>query len=481
MNQKFYLCVLAISFSVLFGCQPNPETNALIGKRNTEMLDAALKGADPTISLQEKYQIPSEYTGQIKSKNQRIIVEFKAKLTVPKTNSIPLLRVVSADFTQETVYTLFNNLCKNTIMTQYTEVRTKNEIAQTILDLQSRLELEEDWEQRQEIERALIKWKEDYLKAPEAIQQIISDGTLSNNEILDPKSEKVIATYTGLVAEERRATSIGKLFQVVNNTDLKQSFLSSAENQVIGLRLKRDAVVLYTNYGIPLASSNHSICEVEEIDGKHKNEILSMAISAATQLMEDCNLNDFEMNRIYQVVSEKDRSIIAYQITYTRAVNGTPFVFISGASGGKNDSAAPSWTYETLCVSANEDGVFQFIWQAPIEITEIVTENASLLTFSEMFERATRGLISKYSYESSANLDHIRISINEITLSLQRIIEQNSYDSGLAVPAWNMYGDVSYYYSDGSCYSHTNTDDYRKSLISINAVDGSIIDSDLGY
>jgi hypothetical protein len=67
--------------------------------------------------------------------------------------------------------------------------------------------------------------------------------------------------------------------------------------------------------------------------------------------------------------------------------------------------------------------------------------------------------------------------INRVTLSLHRIIEQNSNESGLLVPVWSFYGKLV-----------TDPDDpvFRSeilgvSFLTINAIDGSIIDLYKGY
>ena len=58
-----------------------------------------------------------------------------------------------------------------------------------------------------------------------------------------------------------------------------------------------------------------------------------------------------------------------------------------------------------------------------------------------------------------------------------RIIEPNAADSGLLVPAWDFYGTRTIKYIDGA----ENATSSNMILLSVNAIDGTIIDLSKGY
>ena len=73
-----------------------------------------------------------------------------------------------------------------------------------------------------------------------------------------------------------------------------------------------------------------------------------------------------------------------------------------------------------------------------------------------------------------------------ITLSLQRISERDNMNYGLLTPVWNFWGTQLYHYEDGSMLWWNNMDSAlgpcsAYPLLSINAVDGSVIDPMQGY
>lgn len=83
-------------------------------------------------------------------------------------------------------------------------------------------------------------------------------------------------------------------------------------------------------------------------------------------------------------------------------------------------------------------------------------------------------------YEAQAEYSKEDIEISRVTLSLHRIIEQNSNESGLLVPAWNFYGKQISTLNDPDGYSEP-IETLNQSFLTINAIDGSIIDISKGY
>lgn len=60
-----------------------------------------------------------------------------------------------------------------------------------------------------------------------------------------------------------------------------------------------------------------------------------------------------------------------------------------------------------------------------------------------------------------------------------RVKEQNAEGSGLIIPVWDFFG--SYYRSDDPEGTTPQGSDGYESLLTINAIDGSIIDRSSGY
>ena len=63
---------------------------------------------------------------------------------------------------------------------------------------------------------------------------------------------------------------------------------------------------------------------------------------------------------------------------------------------------------------------------------------------------------------------------------LQRLTDQADLTEGILVPVWNFYGDIISHWADGSA-NHEWGRMYPQIVLSVNAVNGNIIQTDKGY
>lgn len=176
---------------------------------------------------------------------------------------------------------------------------------------------------------------------------------------------------------------------------------------------------------------------------------------------------------------------MGYIISFFREVNGV-IVTTDEGSSYVDDAWGKQWMYERLSISVCADGIYSVEWFSPHEITDVFTEDSALLPFSDivnvfklMFrvthepqddpvKPRTDGLDSRVRHD---------YTIERAVLSLRRIMERDNVESGLLIPVWDFYGYETITYADGKAL--TMPDVY--SMLTINAVDGSIIDVKKGY
>jgi hypothetical protein len=70
--------------------------------------------------------------------------------------------------------------------------------------------------------------------------------------------------------------------------------------------------------------------------------------------------------------------------------------------------------------------------------------------------------------------DKSTLNITKVKLGLMRVLEQNK-DTGLIIPVWDFFGSQTW---EGQSYKN---DDPSHSFLTINAIDGSIINREAGY
>ena len=168
---------------------------------------------------------------------------------------------------------------------------------------------------------------------------------------------------------------------------------------------------------------------------------------------------------------------LCYLVTCQRMVEQYSCASIFGYSGtpGSDSEFGSAWIYERLVFLVNDEGIVYAEWASPLEICDIRVYSCNLLPFSEIqqiFEKMVR-VIWQYQAKDCLSLT---CNITEARLELMRVLEQGSTDNGLLIPVWNFYGTRQRSFANG------NTDETLHGImLTINAIDGSIIDRALGY
>ena len=149
------------------------------------------------------------------------------------------------------------------------------------------------------------------------------------------------------------------------------------------------------------------------------------------------------------------------------------------AQGDEEVAVGKSWSYEYMIVAVDDEGIVNVHWQGPLEVTQVLTENTAIKPWSEIqnvFEKMI--VIKNAAYEETNMYTSVTIDITNVSLSLQRVMERDSYTTGVLVPVWNFYGTMTCEQTEGEplllqC-GYTP-------FISINAIDGSVVDVNKGY
>lgn len=208
------------------------------------------------------------------------------------------------------------------------------------------------------------------------------------------------------------------------------------------------------------------------------------AKAKAEELLSKLGLTDFrfsEGGKFSELLGGLDEDAdfvydVVYLLRYIREVDGVQLTQSSGAKfvigeDSSNPNRKQMWPGESVEIRINDRGIIGFQYNAPLEITETVVEGTSLKPFEEVkgiFEQMVPMVLADSDYEFKAQVDRVR-------LSYSRISEKDSFDTGLVVPVWSFEGKASAYSEEYLMYESSGT------LLAINAIDGSVIDANLGY
>ena len=161
-----------------------------------------------------------------------------------------------------------------------------------------------------------------------------------------------------------------------------------------------------------------------------------------------------------------------YRLYYAREVNGiriTPEAQYGARYA--HETMNPVLRYEHLYLDVDKNGVFELRWSDPIEVTERVAEDCELLSFEQIMDIfATIAPLSIQHMEGEGNNT---LSINRAVLGYMCLQERGKPTSYRLVPVWDFYG--------VRTFAREHYDFHNWSWLTINAIDGTIIDRELGY
>lgn len=120
------------------------------------------------------------------------------------------------------------------------------------------------------------------------------------------------------------------------------------------------------------------------------------------------------------------------------------------------------WRNEKIQLEIGTDGILAFRWEMPCQVTQVITDSASLMPFDKIAGIA--GLMLPETQEGS--LSRQTLTVHRADLTLMRIRDKGT-TTGRVVPVWDFWGSA-----DG---------DFDQVLLTLNAVDGSVISRAFGY
>ncbi len=159
--------------------------------------------------------------------------------------------------------------------------------------------------------------------------------------------------------------------------------------------------------------------------------------------------------------------IEGYSVTLSHGVNGVGQTDAANSIAYVPDGGKVTYDYEKLTMTVDNFGVAQLIWSNPMVMGETLAEKVTLLPFDQILERITEHVT--LAYENYIMDERLRngesLDVDRITLGMMRIQNEDSETEYTLIPVWDVFS------SQLGTYS----------LVTINAMDGSIISRENGY
>ena len=177
-------------------------------------------------------------------------------------------------------------------------------------------------------------------------------------------------------------------------------------------------------------------------------------------------------DKLFAEGREHDGTGSSYTLAYTRVIDGAALLPCYGAlmntSSFRDDLFVPAVGYEQVLLAINREGqVTTFIWSSPYLISDERTEQ-NLLPFENILAVARQTLPLKYQVKEVQG--DIHLLVYRIALGYMAVLQRDTLKFALT-PVWNFYG-------------HDVPEDIRvgcRPLLTVNAVDGTVVDLEYGY
>lgn len=269
-----------------------------------------------------------------------------------------------------------------------------------------------------------------------------------------------------------------------------QAYVALYNNYTVGLftRQPSERVLQYqwtdpdTNlFFYPFAGFGHSDTIGKSLRGQQLT--VEEATSMANHFMAEM-APEYVLQAVFGVEGEKgDGKIdptLAYCFAYTRSINAVPITYAEFGhmtTGFEDVEMAPAPGREFITLVIHDDRIVNFHWQDPYEIDGIMQSETELLPFEEIM--SIFGAIAPLSVQSTEN-DMGRTSaakngmrIAEIRLGYMPVLCKDNPNQWELRPVWDFMGiqilpRETY---DHPCYS----------LLTIDAISGTVIDRNYGY
>ena len=465
MKKMIHMFLALIMVLSLSACQPTPDKAAVASKTGymeEKIRQPAVTEQQMLDTLPEKWQKEPEYFSR-----SGVTLVIDAKLEIPDVTAFPVVEAISREITIEEIESFIDVLMQGQPIYEHNNVATKSELEQVIIHMKMYIEELKKYSPPEEIKNANLEeayedlryYEELYQNAPETkpIGKTLATVTFDTM----PDGGKSLNIEADLGRDHPAYLGV----YVSSYGDSHLAFRNQGEPK--GYTIRLDDV--YEN----LAQSRQEALEtaVEYLRNlgfsgiQHSDtKVLATTFSDEGSVDPSVLINHPESDIRFEFYFDP----LIYKIPVT------PDIYFNGYADYTDDQLFNiKWGAESLTITVKGSEVIEMNWDSPGGLGEVLNENVELLDFEDIKERFESHLFYQRSWVDGRGYD-TQISVKKVKLGMMRI---KLKDSGYAyIPVWDFIGDYIYTSHDGMSSGYRGV-----SLMTINAIDGSVIDRYLGY
>ena len=494
MMRKTIVMLLCL---LLFACQPTPEKDAVKQKDTNVLIDAVRnENGEQNGGEAAKEQLPERMQYDFTTSRGNVHIHADVPIEVlSETGAFPVLRVEHRYLTDDERLTVAKRLLSSDTLYVWEYHETRASLAVQIAEYMRELTPEEKAEWMEETNSTEEEYEEMLLRR----KALVEAYQKRYNELPEDDIPVPLTSWDGSVPMYSEYDFAGNRVTVVPNASDSGPLwnLNSVEFSANGgnspmtfSTLQRDGAdttnVFFFNQ--PEKPGTERIAR-NDYDKPHEGARITPneAIRTVTAIFD--GIGTFAAADVYWAnnaetdgedkdgVTPKNMREV-YLIHLSSVYGGAYMPYCQATAFDATDNASDyviPWNYETLMAAVDGEGnLLSLVWDAPLKVTETISESAKLLPFEEITEIIEAQLGRMFVLNSE-------IDITNVQLGLFRIREQNNLESGLLVPVWFLLGEYRPKDEQSGTASVVSSYNNLNPLLIINAIDGSIIDPMKGY
>lgn len=469
--KKVLLILLICTVCFLIACQPTPDKPPVVGKNDGKFEAKILQ----TQGTSQSFSYPDNWKQDFENNEGKVTIQIDAKLEVPDVSAYPVVNVAPASFTNDDIKRMIDYFFDGKPVYDDNGKHTKSELNKYILQ-----------------DKADLKTLEQSGKVHYTAKVFTAEEIPNEKKMILDSIKQSEALYSGMPDKVERKPSKPELkeesgckwcdFVDAPSGEYSLSFQAS---------LRSDRTADYIWFDKNYCSRYDKLSDVSNDQPKGMDMSPEDAENMAKKMCADIGIGEVMTTgkniANYEGLDEKFTGIKnspqCYVFYFCKPVQGIPVTYFSDYEGTTtfgpdgNPNYIYPWVAEVIEVMVSNNGIVSLHWDNPSAIKDTVNQNVALLSWDDIKERAVQQFRIKNidQYGTGAGPDKLSIKIDKITLGMMHIAKKDNQNEFMYVPVWDFFGKRIFKGDSG------DSPEMACSLLTINAIDGSIIDRGLGY
>lgn len=524
-----------VAMMLFSGCEKAPEESIVKQKSMDNMIKKAedsTNGSDDVASVTDNY---TKYENKFENKKLGVYVKADAKVEIPNAKKLSVYRVKRGEISEKLINNVKDALGLDEQMYHgnVLDVRTKEQIAAEIQGCKNNIEeikKSDDSEKSKKVMISEENYRIDELKKKykhsgntvdwdkykgdiklESVKNLCDkfkndnfydwEKTLnSDGEVMYFVNKGDKGTYKEFYAQNN--SNLGNCIRYYSGKNVRTSVYYADMGSYYSTQLDIDDGMWEVGTTPSAKNTNHYGDEDDYFSNifkyikEFKNEEVKISQEDARKKVDDFMTkvglaDDFgcvEQQLVYEqlddFVDEKAGKSSTgarkvYHFKFLRQIDGVQINNENGNkfadSGSGADYTKKEWSGEAIDFVVNDEGIVGFQYNSPLKITDTVVKKSNLMKFDKIKKIFEDMIITTNAADTEGKKTNIKVE--EVKLRYMRVSEENSFETGLLVPVWEFNGTK----RDNITGSKAGSTDVKENLMTINGIDGTVVDQMLGY